>query len=98
LKSAGIGITLTAGTLVVFAELDWTPAMHHQAEDRAHRIGQTKQVKVVTFVLNNPEATDVHIWDVLKYKEELSESEVQISRFRFFMGEPRLSTRLLSRK
>jgi len=47
--------------------------MHRQAEDRAHRIGQTKQVKVVQFILNNPNATDAWIWDVLKNKEQLSQ-------------------------
>jgi SWI/SNF-related matrix-associated actin-dependent regulator of chromatin subfamily A-like protein 1 len=73
LKAAGIGITLTAATHVVFAELDWTPAMHRQAEDRAHRFSQTKQVKVVQFILNDPHATDLWIWDVLKNKEQLSE-------------------------
>jgi SWI/SNF-related matrix-associated actin-dependent regulator of chromatin subfamily A-like protein 1 len=73
LKAAGVGITLTAAADVVFAELDWTPAMHCQAEDRAHRIGQTKQVKVVQFILNNPNATDAWIWDVLKNKEQLSQ-------------------------
>jgi SWI/SNF-related matrix-associated actin-dependent regulator of chromatin subfamily A-like protein 1 len=73
LKAAGVGITLTAAADVVFAELDWTPAMHRQAEDRAHRIGQTKQVKVVQFILNNPNATDAWIWDVLKNKEQLSQ-------------------------
>jgi SWI/SNF-related matrix-associated actin-dependent regulator 1 of chromatin subfamily A len=72
-KAAGVGITLTAAAHVVFAELDWTPAMHRQAEDRAHRIGQTKQVKVVHFILNDPNATDLWIWDVLKNKEQTSQ-------------------------
>jgi SWI/SNF-related matrix-associated actin-dependent regulator of chromatin subfamily A-like protein 1 len=46
LIAGGVGITLTAGTHVIFQDLDWVPANHRQAEDRCYRLGQDRQVTV----------------------------------------------------
>jgi SWI/SNF-related matrix-associated actin-dependent regulator 1 of chromatin subfamily A len=50
LHAAGIGINLTAGTHVVFNDLDWVPGNHWQAEDRIYRIGQLKPAFVTYLV------------------------------------------------
>ena len=48
--AGGMGVNLTAATQVIFNDLDWVPTNHFQAEDRAHRIGQTGTVNVTYMV------------------------------------------------
>ena len=49
-RAGGLGINLTSADVVVLYDSDWNPQADLQAMDRAHRIGQTKQVKVFRFV------------------------------------------------
>jgi SWI/SNF-related matrix-associated actin-dependent regulator 1 of chromatin subfamily A len=46
LIAGGVGLNMTAGTHVIFQDLDWVPANHLQAEDRCYRIGQKQRVTV----------------------------------------------------
>ncbi|KAJ8378133.1 hypothetical protein AAFF_G00247710 [Aldrovandia affinis] len=49
-RAGGLGINLTAADTVIFYDSDWNPTVDQQAMDRAHRLGQTKQVTVYRLV------------------------------------------------
>lgn len=67
--AGGVGITLTAGTHVIFQDLDWAPANHAQAEDRCYRLGQTRQVTVEYFTADG--TLDGYIATLLDQKMKL---------------------------
>lgn len=52
-RAGGQGINLTAADCVIFYESDWNPTLDLQAMDRAHRLGQDKDVYVYRFVCKN---------------------------------------------
>lgn len=65
LRSAS-GLNLQRASCVVFGELDWSPAVHSQAEDRAHRMGQ--QDSVLCYYLVSPAGSDSEMQDALGLK------------------------------
>jgi SWI/SNF-related matrix-associated actin-dependent regulator of chromatin subfamily A-like protein 1 len=63
LRAGNVGINLSRARYVIFAELDWSPAIHRQAEDRLHRIGQKNTV--FAYYLIGNETLDDHVANVL---------------------------------
>lgn len=64
--AGGVGITLTKATWVLFCSLPWTPALMRQAEDRAYRMGQTRDVNVLVPLV--AETIDEQVWRLLEAK------------------------------
>ena len=49
-RSGGIGVNLTGADTVIFYDSDWNPTMDAQAQDRCHRIGQTRDVNIYRLI------------------------------------------------
>jgi len=67
IKAAGTGITLSAASHVIFVEMDWSPLVVQQAEDRCHRVGQKGSVLIQYLYFQN--TIDEHLVGVLAAKQ-----------------------------
>ena len=67
--SAGVGITLTEGTVVIFNSFSWVPGDNEQAEDRCYRIGQTNNVSVYYQLFTG--TVSLVMWYTLMRKQEV---------------------------
>ncbi len=68
-KSAGVGITLTEGTYVIFNSFDWVSGNNEQAEDRAYRIGQQNDV-IVNYQLFE-DTISTRMWETVRNKKNV---------------------------
>jgi SWI/SNF-related matrix-associated actin-dependent regulator of chromatin subfamily A-like protein 1 len=69
IAAAGVGITLTSASNLVFAELSWSPAEMEQAEDRIHRIGQEQSAHIHYLVIRG--SMEAGVIDKLIEKQEI---------------------------
>ena len=77
-RAGGLGINLTTADVVVLFDSDWNPQADLQAMDRAHRIGQTKQVYVFRFVTEH--AVEERILERAAQKLRLDQLVIQQGR------------------
>lgn len=77
IRAAGFGLTLTASHYVIFAELDFTPSVMTQCEDRVHRIGQKHPIFVYHFVLKG--SFDSRMARILLDKQKMVDETVSTS-------------------
>lgn len=71
IKAGGVGLTLTHASHALFLDLDWTPGLNIQAEDRVCRIGQKADgVLIMRMVSNHP--LDIHMHRLIARKTELA--------------------------
>lgn len=77
LKAGNVGLTLTCANHVIVSEPFWNPYVEKQAQDRVHRISQTKEVYVHRLLIDG--TIEDRIMELQKQKEELVESALDPS-------------------
>nr|XP_040035048.1 lymphoid-specific helicase [Gasterosteus aculeatus aculeatus] len=79
-RAGGLGINLTAADTVIIFDSDWNPQADLQAQDRCHRIGQTKPVVVYRLVTAN--TIDQKILERASAKRKLEQMVIHKNKFK----------------
>uniref|UniRef100_UPI0037E79223 lymphoid-specific helicase n=1 Tax=Semicossyphus pulcher TaxID=241346 RepID=UPI0037E79223 len=79
-RAGGLGINLTAADTVIIFDSDWNPQADLQAQDRCHRIGQTKPVVVYRLVTAN--SIDQKILERATAKRKLEQMVIHKNKFK----------------
>ncbi|CAO4373930.1 unnamed protein product [Caenorhabditis nigoni] len=78
-RAGGLGLNLqTADTVIIF-DSDWNPHQDMQAQDRAHRIGQKKEVRILRLITAN--SVEEKILAAARYKLNVDEKVIQAGKF-----------------
>ncbi|CBY21921.1 unnamed protein product [Oikopleura dioica] len=78
-RSGGVGVNLTGADTVIFYDSDWNPTIDAQAQDRAHRIGQTRDVHIYRFIAKD--TIEENILKKANYKRKLGNVAIEEGRF-----------------
>ena len=75
LKAGGTGLNLTGADTVILYDLWWNPAVEQQAADRAHRMGQKREVQVLRLVAKG--TIEEKMYDLQLRKQDLVDEMIQ---------------------
>ncbi|KAI5184932.1 ATP-dependent helicase STH1/SNF2 [Nematocida homosporus] len=78
-RAGGLGLNLQAADTVIIFDSDWNPHADQQAQDRAHRIGQTQEVRI--FRLVTADSIEEYILQKATHKLHVDEKIIQAGRF-----------------
>ena len=78
-RAGGLGINLIGADTVIFYDSDWNPAMDAQAQDRAHRIGQTRDVHIYRLISES--TVEENILKKANQKRHLSQLSLEEGKF-----------------
>lgn len=78
-RSGGIGVNLTGADTVIFYDSDWNPTMDAQAQDRCHRIGQTRDVHIYRLI--SEDTIEMNIFMKAQQKRMLGDLAIEEGNF-----------------
>ncbi|KAL0237324.1 hypothetical protein PCE1_000721 [Barthelona sp. PCE] len=78
-RTGGLGVNLQSADTVIIFNSDWNPQSDLQAQDRAHRIGQTREVKVLRFA--SIASVEQHLLERIKFRLEVTDKVISAGGF-----------------
>lgn len=78
-RSGGVGVNLTGADTVIFYDSDWNPTMDAQAQDRCHRIGQTRDVCIYRLI--SEDTIEQNIYRKAQQKRMLGDLAIEEGNF-----------------
>ncbi|CAN6670816.1 transcription regulatory protein Snf2p [Trichomonascus vanleenenianus] len=78
-RAGGLGLNLQTADTVIIYDTDWNPHQDLQAQDRAHRIGQTKEVRILRLITQN--SVEENILERAHAKLEIDGKVIQAGKF-----------------
>jgi SNF2 family DNA or RNA helicase len=92
-RAGGLGLNLQAADTVIIFDSDWNPQMDIQAQDRAHRIGQKQEVRVLRFITQT--AIEEEILSKAAFKKNLDDKIIRAGLYNVKYSEQERRNKLL---